>query len=57
MTAAGKNRTRPAVTVRQVREALDERYPFAHRADWDNVGILAGDPDRTVRTILSYNFV
>jgi len=52
VTAAGKNRTRPAVTVRQVREALDERYPFAHRADWDNVGILAGDPDRTVRTIL-----
>ncbi|HEY5766045.1 MAG TPA: Nif3-like dinuclear metal center hexameric protein [Candidatus Deferrimicrobiaceae bacterium] len=52
MTAAGTNRIRSAVTVRQVREALDERYPFAHRADWDNVGILAGDPDQRVRTIL-----
>ncbi len=38
--------------MRQVQEALDARYPFAHKADWDNVGILAGDPDRPVRTIL-----
>lgn len=52
MTGAERSRTRSAVTVRQVREALDARYPFARRADWDNVGILAGDPDRPVRTIL-----
>lgn len=38
--------------MRQVRDALDARYPFAHKADWDNVGILAGDPDRPVRNIL-----
>ncbi|GAB4363844.1 MAG: Nif3-like dinuclear metal center hexameric protein [Deltaproteobacteria bacterium] len=38
--------------MREVREALDARYPFDHKADWDNVGILAGDPDRPVRTIL-----
>lgn len=37
------------VVVRDVREALDERYPFAHRADWDNVGILVGDPGARVR--------
>jgi dinuclear metal center YbgI/SA1388 family protein len=33
------------VTVRDVWEALDEEFPFAHRADWDNVGILLGDPE------------
>lgn len=49
---AGRKGSRPAVTVRQVRDALDERYPFAHRADWDNVGILAGDPERPVQRIL-----
>jgi len=38
--------------VRDVWRALDERYPFAHRADWDNVGILLGDPDAPVRSIL-----
>lgn len=35
----------PPVAVRDVWKALDDRYPFAHRADWDNVGILLGDPD------------
>lgn len=33
-----------AATVRDVWEALDARFPFHHRADWDNVGILLGDP-------------
>ncbi len=33
-----------AVTVRDVWKALDDEFPFAHRADWDNVGILLGDP-------------
>ena len=33
-----------AVTVRDVFQALDDEFPFAHRADWDNVGILLGDP-------------
>ncbi|MBI5577030.1 MAG: Nif3-like dinuclear metal center hexameric protein [Deltaproteobacteria bacterium] len=42
-----------AVTVRDVYSALDDHYPFAHRADWDNVGILAGDPQAPVRTVLA----
>ena len=35
----------PGVTVRDVWEALDASFPFAHKADWDNVGILLGDPE------------
>jgi len=35
----------PAVTVCDVLQALDDEFPFAHRADWDNVGILLGDPN------------
>jgi dinuclear metal center YbgI/SA1388 family protein len=42
---------RAPVTVRDVWNALDERFPFAHRADWDNVGILLGDPGAPVRSI------
>jgi len=41
-----------SVTVRDVWRALDEHFPFAHRADWDNVGILLGDPGAPVRSIL-----
>ncbi len=33
------------VTVRDVWRALDDEFPFAHRADWDNVGILLGNPN------------
>ncbi|HEX9191338.1 MAG TPA: Nif3-like dinuclear metal center hexameric protein, partial [Candidatus Deferrimicrobiaceae bacterium] len=40
------------VTVRDVWRALDEHFPFAHRADWDNVGILLGDPGAPVRSVL-----
>jgi dinuclear metal center YbgI/SA1388 family protein len=43
---------RAAVTVNDVLRALDERFPFAHCADWDNVGILLGDPDAPVRSVL-----
>jgi dinuclear metal center YbgI/SA1388 family protein len=43
---------RAAVTVNDVWRALDERFPFAHCADWDNVGILLGDPDAPVRSVL-----
>ncbi|HZW35983.1 MAG TPA: Nif3-like dinuclear metal center hexameric protein [Candidatus Deferrimicrobiaceae bacterium] len=52
MTSEGRVRLRPGITVRDVWSALDDRYPFAHRADWDNVGILAGDPAAPVRSIL-----
>ncbi|HAM32109.1 MAG TPA: Nif3-like dinuclear metal center hexameric protein [Deltaproteobacteria bacterium] len=40
------------VTVKDVWRALDERFPFAHCADWDNVGILLGDPAAPVRSVL-----
>jgi dinuclear metal center YbgI/SA1388 family protein len=40
------------VTVRDVWRALDEHFPFSHRADWDNVGILLGDPSGPVRSVL-----
>ena len=40
------------VTVRDVWRALDEHFPFAHRADGDNVGILLGDPGASVRSAL-----
>ena len=40
------------VTVRDVWRALDEHFPFARRADWDNVGILLGDPGAPVRSVL-----
>jgi dinuclear metal center YbgI/SA1388 family protein len=43
---------RAAVTVNDVWRALDERFPFAHCADWDNVGILLGDPEAPVRSVL-----
>jgi len=41
-----------AVTVRDAWRALDEHFPFAHRADWDNVGILLGDPGARVRSVV-----
>lgn len=41
-----------APTVRDVYGALDAVWPFAHRADWDNVGILLGDPGQRVESIL-----
>ncbi|HEY5995437.1 MAG TPA: Nif3-like dinuclear metal center hexameric protein [Candidatus Deferrimicrobiaceae bacterium] len=41
-----------APTVRDVYEALDAVWPFAHRADWDNVGILLGDPGQHAGRIL-----
>jgi dinuclear metal center YbgI/SA1388 family protein len=44
--------TRAKVTVKDVWRALDDHFPFAHRADWDNVGILAGDPAARVRSVL-----
>ncbi len=43
---------RDAVTVRDVWRVLDERFPFAHRADWDNVGILLGDPEGRVGSVV-----
>lgn len=52
LSRVGGVSTRAKVTVRDIWRALDDHYPFAHRADWDNVGILAGDPDASVRSLL-----
>ena len=43
---------RAKVSVRDVWRALDDHYPFAHCADWDNVGILTGDPEARVRSVV-----
>ncbi|MCL5884394.1 MAG: Nif3-like dinuclear metal center hexameric protein [Deltaproteobacteria bacterium] len=40
------------IRVRDIWRALDERYPFTHRAEWDNVGILLGDIDAPVRSVV-----
>ena len=45
LTPPGRRSSAPAVTVHDVLQALDDEFPFAHRADWDNVGILLGDAD------------
>jgi dinuclear metal center YbgI/SA1388 family protein len=37
--------------VKDVWRALDDQFPFAHRAEWDNVGILLGDPGSAVRAV------
>ncbi len=42
----------PPVTVRDAYDALDRFAPFAHAAEWDNVGLLAGRPDARVRRVL-----
>lgn len=39
-------------TVREVEAALWELVPKALAAEWDNVGLLVGSPDRAVRRIL-----
>jgi dinuclear metal center YbgI/SA1388 family protein len=39
-------------TVRGVFEALNAAYPFAHCAEWDNVGIQLGDPGQRADRIL-----
>ena len=38
--------------VRQVVECLDRLYDPALAADWDAVGLVCGDPDAEVRTVL-----
>jgi dinuclear metal center YbgI/SA1388 family protein len=38
--------------LRDVVAALESLYPLEHAADWDRVGLVAGDPDQPVRRIL-----
>lgn len=37
--------------VREVLEAIGRVAPFALAADWDNVGLMVGDPEREVRKL------
>jgi dinuclear metal center YbgI/SA1388 family protein len=40
------------VSVARVVAAIEARYPPASAEDWDRVGLVVGDPDQTVRTLL-----
>lgn len=42
----------PPLTVRDVVELLERRYPPRLAADWDAVGLTCGDPDALVRRVL-----
>ena len=54
MKRPGGTASPSTVTVRDVWKALDDEFPFAHRADWDNVGILLGNPDApATRTVIA----
>lgn len=52
MNRPGGTASARIVTVRDVWKVLDDKFPFAHRADWDNVGILLGDPDAPARRVV-----
>jgi dinuclear metal center YbgI/SA1388 family protein len=39
-------------TLAQVIAALEQRYPLDLASEWDAVGLIAGDPNATVRTVL-----
>ena len=41
-----------AVRVQEIISALDIEAPFSLAEEWDNVGLLVGDPDREVRSVL-----
>ena len=41
-----------AVRVRDIAAALEEFAPSALKEEWDNVGLLVGDPDAQVRKVL-----
>lgn len=38
--------------VKEIRDYLDGRVPFSTKMDFDNVGMLAGEPDAEVRRVL-----
>ena len=52
MKRPGGTASPSTVTVRDVWKALDDEFPFAHRADWDNVGILLGDPNAPAKRMV-----
>jgi dinuclear metal center YbgI/SA1388 family protein len=40
------------VTVRELVAGLDRLFPFQWAEPWDRVGLVAGDPDRPLRSVL-----
>jgi len=42
----------PAVTVADVLQALEKRFPGAWAEDWDNVGLILGEPTSAVTRVL-----
>ena len=40
------------MTGRSIIEKIEEKYPVSLAEEWDNVGLLVGDPDREVNTVL-----
>lgn len=42
----------PLPTVADVAAAMEGRFPAALAADWDAVGLVCGDPDSSVRSVL-----
>ena len=40
------------MNVQEVYELLDRHAPFSAQEDWDNSGLLVGDPEREVRRVL-----
>lgn len=42
----------PALSLRQVVAVLEEMFPPATAQSWDRVGLVTGDPDQPVRTVL-----
>ncbi|MBK8913313.1 MAG: Nif3-like dinuclear metal center hexameric protein [Phycisphaerales bacterium] len=48
----GKGAARRRATVADLLAALDQLAPLRHAADWDNVGLLAGQAARRVQRVL-----
>ncbi|WP_153398222.1 Nif3-like dinuclear metal center hexameric protein [Ornithinicoccus halotolerans] len=42
----------PALTLREVVAVLEEMFPPDTAQSWDRVGLVTGDPDQPVRTVL-----
>jgi dinuclear metal center YbgI/SA1388 family protein len=40
------------MNVKQVATAIEQMIPLGLAQDWDNVGLLIGDPDKTIRRVL-----
>lgn len=48
-----KNEDVGKITVKEILNILDEKYPLRYAYDWDNCGHLIGNPDKLVNTCLT----